>query len=138
MTAHDHGHDSHDAHHVNYMYVFFALCGFTVLSIGADLLHFQNRAILIVIVLAIASAKALSVMLYFMHLKFERNWKYILLAPTTILAIGIPLALMPDIAFHYYVEDVPQMKAVVHGHPVNESAGGSHGDPKGEPSPRSH
>ena len=54
------------------------------------------------IVLAIAVAKATCVMLFFMHLKWERGWKYVLLAPTTILAIGFPIALMPDIGFHYY------------------------------------
>ncbi len=48
-------------------------------------------------------------MLFFMHLKFERNWKYVFLFPTTILAIGLPLALLPDIGVHYYEVDVPQM-----------------------------
>ena len=64
--------------------------------------------VLAVIVLAIASAKALCVMLYFMHLKFERNWKYVLLAPTFVLACGLPLALLPDVGVHYYDIDVPQ------------------------------
>jgi len=44
-----------------------------------------------------------------MHLKFERAWKYVLLAPTTILALGLPLALMPDVGEHYYKQEVPQM-----------------------------
>lgn len=107
-THDDHGHSSHD---VKYIYIFYALCVFTLLSILADgagkigLPH----GLIIVAVLAIASAKALSVMLYFMHLKFERNWKYVLLAPVTILAIGVPLALLPDVGFHYYVEDIPQV-----------------------------
>lgn len=28
--------------------------------------------------------------------------------PTTILALGLPLALTPDIGEHYYTQDVPQ------------------------------
>ena len=34
--------------------------------------------------------------------------EYVLLCPTTILAIGLPLALLPDIGVHYYEPDVPQ------------------------------
>jgi cytochrome c oxidase subunit 4 len=47
-------------------------------------------------------------MMFFMHLKFEGNWKFVLLAPTTILAIGLPLALFPDIGASYYTSIAPQ------------------------------
>ena len=104
---------SHDDHgsHVNYLYVFFALCVFTGLSVLSDVFRPSSQAALIVIVLAIASAKATCVLLFFMHLKFEGNWKFVLLAPTTILAIGLPLALLPDIGLHYYVNVAPQAVA---------------------------
>ena len=101
-------HDDHSAHHVNYIAVFGALCVFTGLSVLFDVLSFENRMITIVLVLAVAVAKALCVMMFFMHLKFEGNWKYVLLAPTTILAIGLPLALLPDIGVHYYTPLAPQ------------------------------
>jgi cytochrome c oxidase subunit 4 len=64
-------------------------------------------------------------MLFFMHLLFERAWKYVLLAPTIILAIGIPLALLPDIGLHYYTEDVPQMRIP---NPEPGGHGGGHGN----------
>lgn len=103
-------HDDHSAHHVNYLYVFFALCGFTALSVVFDLLGGSvPHGVVIVLVLAVAIAKALSVMMFFMHLKFEGNWKYVLLAPTTILAIGLPLALYPDVGIAYYTPTAPQM-----------------------------
>ena len=101
-------HDEHSAHHVNYIAVFGALCVFTGLSVLFDVLSFENRLITVVLVLAVAVAKALCVMMFFMHLKFEGNWKYVLLAPTTILAIGLPLALLPDIGVHYYTPLAPQ------------------------------
>ena len=63
----------------------------------------------VVAVLSVATCKALCVMAWFMHLKFERGWKYVLLAPTTILALGLPLALTPDIGEHYYTQEVPQL-----------------------------
>ena len=35
---------------------------------------------------------------YFMHLKFEGNWVYILIVPAFVLATILVLALMPDMA----------------------------------------
>ncbi len=99
--------DDHSNHHVNYLSVFFALCCFTALSVVFDVLKFE-KPVTIVLVLAVAIAKAMCVMMFFMHLKFEGNWKYVLLAPTTILAIGLPLALMPDIGVPYYTSTAPQ------------------------------
>tara|TARA_B100000029_G_scaffold229744_1_gene227219 strand:+ start:3045 stop:3410 length:366 start_codon:yes stop_codon:yes gene_type:complete len=93
-------HESHDA---IYLKVFGALCLFTILSAAADMLpDGVPDSVVAVIVLAIAVAKATCVLLFFMHLKWERGWKYVLLAPTTILAIGFPIALTPDIGKHYY------------------------------------
>lgn len=95
--------------HANYFAIFIALCVLTALSVAADIVRPNSWLLLAVIVFAVATAKALFVMLYFMHLKFEGKWKYVLLAPTIILACGIPLALLPDIGVKYYVLDVPQM-----------------------------
>jgi len=100
-------HDSHDTHHVNYLAIFFVLCGCTALSVIFDVLH-MSKPVTIVLVLAVACAKALCVMMFFMHLKFEGNWKFVLLTPTTILAIGLPLALYPDVGASYYTSVAPQ------------------------------
>lgn len=102
--------DHHNSH-VNYFAIFLALCVFTGISVLTDLVHIPSKTVLAVIVLAVATAKALCVMAFFMHLKFEGKWKYVLLAPTTILAIGLPLALLPDVGVHYYMIDVPQVEA---------------------------
>lgn len=104
---------SHDTHHVNYLVIFVALCVLTLSSVAADLVKFENKAVLIVVVLGISTAKAMCVMAFFMHLKFEGNWKYLLLAPTAILAIGLPLALLPDIGLHYYLQTAPQGDVVI-------------------------
>jgi cytochrome c oxidase subunit 4 len=100
-------HETHDTHHVNYLTIFIALTGFSLLSYIFDILQ-MSKPVTIVLVLAVACAKALCVMMYFMHMKFEGNWKYVLLAPTTILAIGLPLALFPDIGQSYYTNVAPQ------------------------------
>ncbi len=102
------GHDSHDTHHVNYLAIFGVLCVCTALSVIFDVIKL-NKGLTIVLVLAVAVTKALCVMMFFMHLKFEGNWKYVLLAPTTILAIGLPLALYPDVGASYYTPTAPQV-----------------------------
>lgn len=93
-----------------YKTIFCLLCFFTAVSWAADELKefIPNAAALAVIVLAVATAKALCVLLWFMHVKSERAWKWILLGPTVILAIGLPVALIPDVGLHYYDVDVPQ------------------------------
>jgi len=111
-AVHDsHGHDGHEAHpHVNYFAIFIALCVCTGLSIVFDLFKSESlKWVIIALVMAVACAKAMFVLTYFMHLKFEGNWKFIVLLPTTILAIGLIFALAPDIGLHYYQPDVPQV-----------------------------
>lgn len=114
--------DSHgEGHHVNYFFVFIALCVFTTISVLFDVIEIESKAVLIVLVLAVAVAKALCVMMFFMHLKFEGNWKYVLLGPTTILAIGLPLALLPDIGVPYYYDRSPQKLEAAALHPDSDA-----------------
>ena len=101
-----------DAHpYVNYWAIFGFLCALTLVSVVADYVGHKGT-VLVIVVLAIACAKALFVMMYFMHLKFEGKWKFVLLAPTCVLALVIPAALMPDIGSedHYYESVVPQLQ----------------------------
>ncbi len=115
-TVADH---SDAAHHVNYMLVFGALCALTLLSVLADLMggiealsnaigHFNTKLIIGFIVLTVACFKASFVMLYFMHLKFEGKWKFVLLAPTFVLAMALVVTLAAEIAVHYYTFNTPQ------------------------------
>jgi cytochrome c oxidase subunit 4 len=106
--------------HVNYTAIFIALCVCTAISVVFDFLPF-NRRIVAVLVLAVAVAKAQYVMRYFMHLRFEGKWKFVLLLPTAILACGIPLALAPDIGLHYYTPAIPQLRE-------HSEARGGHGE----------
>ena len=97
---------AHGGHHLSYFAIFVALCICTVLSVIFDSLPLNKRTVA-VMVLAVAVAKAQFVMRYFMHLTFEGNWKFVLLLPVAILACGLPLALAPDIALHYYKQEAP-------------------------------
>ena len=107
-------HGEPHAHHPNYWAIFLALCGLTAVSwlldesVGWGLLN--SHVVLSALVLAVALAKALFVAVYFMHLKFEGRWKYVLLTPTLVLALGFPIALAPDLSFQYYPADTRQSR----------------------------
>ena len=49
------------------------------------------------IMIAVSCCKALLVMLFFMHLIWEANWKYVLTVPASIMSLFLLLMLVPDI-----------------------------------------
>ena len=74
------------------------LLGGTALAyVFADALELSWLAT-IFLIFGIASFKVSLVALYFMHLKFEKGWKYILCVPPLILFVIMLMALTPDIA----------------------------------------
>jgi cytochrome c oxidase subunit 4 len=99
------GHDSHDAHAGNakYIYVFVALCVLTLMSFWtyADFpvkwpFHDQpavGRAFM----MAVSCTKAMLVILFFMHVKYEANWKYVLTIPAAMMSVFLMLMLVPDV-----------------------------------------
>ena len=52
----------------------------------------------VMLIFGIASFKVSLVALYFMHLKFEGRWKYVLTIPPLLLFAALVAALLPDIA----------------------------------------
>jgi len=49
--------------------------------------------------MAVSVAKAMLVVLFFMHLWWERPWKYVLTLPAIIMGALLVLLLVPDIGF---------------------------------------
>ena len=47
--------------------------------------------------MAISCTKALLVILFFMHVKYEANWKYVLTIPAAFMSIFLILMLIPDV-----------------------------------------
>src|SRR5207253_10506918 len=47
--------------------------------------------------MAVSCCKALLVILFFMHLLWEANWKYVLTIPASMMSIFLLLMLVPDI-----------------------------------------
>jgi cytochrome c oxidase subunit IV len=124
------GHDSHDEMSHGgvgkYVVVFVALCALTMCSF---LTYFDfwrdhvsvkaSRALM----MAVSCTKAMLVIMFFMHLLWEANWKWVLTIPATFMSIFLMLMLVPDIGWrqnngyaHYseerllYAADPPKPK----------------------------
>jgi caa(3)-type oxidase subunit IV len=103
--AHEHGdtHTPHDTSHGHshdsaYMKVFMALAVFTVISFTVSE-TFSSKAVTILMILGIATVKALLVATIFMHLKFDWKKIYIVIVPALVLAVVLVFLLTPDIVF---------------------------------------
>ena len=99
-TTHEHaGHDDHGGI-AKYVYVFFALCVLTTMSFFTYSRFWPWHdfpAVGRMFMTAVSCTKAMLVILFFMHVKYEANWKYVLTIPASIMSVFLCLALVPDI-----------------------------------------
>lgn len=108
-SGHDHGGQhaqggapasQHAVHDLSkYIYVVIALCVLSTLSFITyfDPWPLDTPAVQRMFMMAVSCSKAMLVILFFMHLKYEANWKYVLTIPASIMAVFLVLALVPDI-----------------------------------------
>jgi len=97
---HDAEHDEHSQGSTSkFLMVFVGLLFLTAISftVGNTPAIMSTPAIGWTIMMAVSCAKALLVMLFFMHLKWEANWKYVLTIPASIMSVFLLLMLFPDI-----------------------------------------
>ncbi len=96
--AHGHGHDDHGL--TQYVYVFIALCVLTGASFFtySDLWPFHSTPqVGWAFMMAVSCTKAMLVILFFMHVKYEANWKYVLTIPAGFMSLFLMLMLVPDV-----------------------------------------
>lgn len=99
--ATEHAHHAHEDHGIGkYLVVFAALCLLT----GASFFTYsrfwpfhETPQVGWVFMMAVSCTKAMLVILFFMHVKYEASWKYVLTIPPAIMAIFLMLALVPDV-----------------------------------------
>ena len=108
-THADNAHD--DTHHDDhgglgkYAAVFVALCVLTTASFMTYTDFWRNsfsRETIWVgwaFMMAVSCTKAMLVILFFMHLKWEANWKYVLTIPAGMMSIFFTLMLVPDVGW---------------------------------------
>ncbi len=78
--------------------IFFMLCALTLTSFWIANSHLMKTpATGWAAMMAVSAAKAMLVILFFMHLWWERRWKYALTLPAMILGVVLVLLLVPDV-----------------------------------------
>lgn len=85
-----------------YIAVFIALCVLTTMSFFtySPLWPWRDEPqVGWAFMMAVSCTKALLVVLFFMHVLWEANWKYVLTIPAAMMAIFMTLMLVPDIGF---------------------------------------
>jgi cytochrome c oxidase subunit IV len=95
-----HGHHEEHGSLTTYLSVFVALLILTVLSFAVGNwqdLKVKAPGIVWAFMMAVSVSKALLVILFFMHLKWEANWKYVLTVPCCIMSVFLMLMLVPDV-----------------------------------------
>ena len=104
MSDHDHaaGHDQDHGHGGvgKYIAVFFVLCILTTMSFFTYSAAWPWRdqpQVGWAFMLAVSCTKAMLVVLFFMHVWWEANWKYVLTIPAAMMAMFLVIMLIPDI-----------------------------------------
>jgi cytochrome c oxidase subunit IV len=83
-----------------YVAVFVALCVLTAISFAvgnSETLRHNSPHAMWALMMAVSCAKAMLVILFFMHMLWEANWKYVLTIPASMMSIFLLLMLIPDI-----------------------------------------
>ncbi len=92
----DHGHGGIG----KYLLVFAALCGLTTMSFLTYSSFWPWRDephVGWAFMMAVSCTKAMLVVLFFMHVLWEANWKYVLTIPAAMMAVFLAIMLVPDI-----------------------------------------
>ncbi len=91
----DHGHGTFGT----YMAVFGGLIVLTGISfmLGNSSLKHTMPATVWAGMMAVSCGKAMLVILFFMHLKWEANWKYVLTIPSIMMSVFLVCMLIPDV-----------------------------------------
>jgi cytochrome c oxidase subunit 4 len=96
---HDDNHEEHGGIGI-YLIIFVALCGLTTMSF-LTYFDFWREHVSVEIsrafMMAVSCTKAMLVIMFFMHLKWEANWKWVLTVPASFMSALLIFALVPDI-----------------------------------------
>jgi len=95
--------DAHDAEHDHggigkYLLVFAALCVLTSASFFTYSSYWPfGKHVAWAFMMAVSCTKAMLVVMFFMHMLWEANWKYVLTIPASCMSLFLLLMLVPDV-----------------------------------------
>ncbi|MCH2114983.1 MAG: cytochrome C oxidase subunit IV family protein [Pirellulales bacterium] len=104
-SSHDGPHGSSDHHESHgsiglYLSIFVALCVLTSFSFLTYFPFWRSSVPVGVsraFMMAVSCTKAMLVIMFFMHLKWEANWKWVLTVPASFMSALLIFALVPDV-----------------------------------------
>jgi cytochrome c oxidase subunit 4 len=104
-----HGHDNHEQHGGVGIYlavavalVFLTACSYWTYTPLWPFGHDPDSiGVKRVWMMAVSCTKAMLVILFFMHLKWEANWKWVLTVPASLMSLLLILALIPDVGMRF-------------------------------------
>ena len=104
-----------------YMKVFGALLVLTALTYAVSYMSLGPASLPVAMIVAVA--KASLVCMFFMHLKWEANWKYVLTIPAMMMSVFLVCMLIPDVGMRQlkYAEE-----RIIHAAQANVS--NTHGE----------
>lgn len=122
MSEHTHAtHDEHASHGglSKYLAVAAALMVLTAISFWvANSPLMETPSVGWLVMMAVSVTKAMLVIMFFMHLIWEANWKYVLTIPCMIMSVLLVMALVPDVYMRYRLTDPERL---LHAAEVPES-----------------
>lgn len=129
-AAHDHDHGGLG----KYIAVFAALCFLTTMSFltYSEAWPWRDQPqVGWAFMMAVSCTKALLVVLFFMHVWWEANWKYVLTIPAAMMAVFLVIMLIPDIGMRNRM--VSQERAIHMARPADllelqKATGDSHAE----------
>ncbi len=130
-------HEHHEGVSI-YIAVFLALCFLTSMSFLTYFDFWRERVPVEasrVFMIAVSCCKALLVILFFMHLKWEANWKWVLTIPASLMAIFLMLVLIPDIGLRMRHASYERM---IHAAEMPVETPGEHSDHEEHNEPAKH
>jgi cytochrome c oxidase subunit 4 len=91
--------DAPKSHGKVFLTVFLLLCALTGLSFWIANSHLMDdRFVGWMAMMGVSVAKAFLVITFFMHLWWEKNWKYVMTIPAFLMAALLVMLLVPDVA----------------------------------------
>lgn len=139
-------HPTHDDHEHQgsvglFLTVFVGLCILTTMSFLTYFDFWREHVpvhVSRVFMMAVSCTKAMLVIMFFMHLKWEANWKWVLTVPASVMSAILILALVPDIGLrmrHYSYERLIYAAAEPADPPAQEPAADKKDDAADSPEP---
>jgi cytochrome c oxidase subunit IV len=96
-AGHGHAHEDHGGIG-KYLVVFVALCILTMASFFTYSSYWPfDKHVAWAFMMAVSCTKAMLVVMFFMHLLWEANWKWVFTVPASCMSIFLVLMLVPDI-----------------------------------------